>query len=175
MKSKTSNSAFAPQRCQHHTPGGRQCCSPVAAPDATLCARHAAVQPPEFVDFSRDLIDRYGDFQTAQQMNHSLIALYKLVARGRMSPRQGAVLGYLGSLVLRSLKSIDYDNDRFPEEREDQKQHTAPKAQPLKDDAVTERTAVGPGKEPLPATAQEFAAQALTRKPNERRFPGEQR
>ena len=99
-------------------------------------------------------------------MNHSLIALYKLVARGRMSPRQGAVLGYLGSLVLRSLKSIDYDNDRFPEEREEQKQHTAPKAQPLKDDAVTERTAVGPGKEPLPATAQEFATQALNRKPN---------
>jgi hypothetical protein len=124
------------------------------------------VQPPEFVDFSRDLIDRYGDFQTAQQMNHSLIALYKLVAQGRMSPRQGAVLGYLGSLVLRSLKSIDYDNDRFPEEREAQTQHTAPGAQTRKDDAVTERTAVGPGKEPLPATAQEFAAQALTRKPN---------
>lgn len=98
-------------------------------------------------------------------MNHSLIALYKLVARGRMSPRQGAVLGYLGSLVLRSLKSIDYDNDRFPEEHAEQKQHTVPK-QTLKDDAVTERDAVGPGKEPLPATAQEFAAQALTRKPN---------
>ena len=33
-----------------------------------------------------------------------------------MSPSgQGAVLGYLGSLVLRSLKSIDYDNDRFRE------------------------------------------------------------
>lgn len=166
MQSKTSNSAFAPERCQHHTPGGRQCCSPVAAPNATLCIRHASVQPPEFVDFSRDLIDRYGDFQTAQQMNHSLIALYKLVAQGRMSPRQGAVLGYLGSLVLRSLKSIDYDNDRFPEDREPQTQHTAPKAKTLEDDAVTKRTAVGPGKEPLPATAQEFAAQALARKPN---------
>jgi hypothetical protein len=166
MQSKTSNSATAPQRCQHHTPGGRQCCSPVAAPGATLCARHASVQPPEFVDFSRELIDRYGDFQTAQQMNHSLIALYKLVAQGRMSPRQGAVLGYLGSLVLRSLKSIDYDNDRFPEEREKQTPHAAPKAQTLKGDAVTERNAVGPGKEPLPATAQEFAAQALNRKPN---------
>jgi hypothetical protein len=146
--------------------GGRQCCSPVAGPHATLCARHASVQPNEFVDFSQELTKGCGDFQTAQQMNHSLIALYKLVARGRISPRQGAVLGYIGSLVLRSLKSIDYDNDRFPEKHEEPSAQTPPAAQPSKDELATKRTAVGPGKEPLPATAQEFAAQALNRKPN---------
>jgi hypothetical protein len=163
MQSKTSNSTSARQRCQHLTPGGRQCCSPVASPDATLCTRHASAQPNEFVDFSRDLLDGCGDFQTAQQMNHSLIALYRLVAQGRMSPRQGAVLGYLGSLVLRSLKSIDYDNDRFPElSQETPDEATADDAQAKKPLAKT----AAPGKEPLPATAQEFAAQVLNRKPN---------
>jgi hypothetical protein len=163
MQSKTSNSTSAPQRCQHLTPSGRQCCSPVAAPDATLCSRHASTQPNEFVDLSKDLLEGCGDFQTAQQMNHSLIALYKLVAQGRMSPRQGAVLGYIGSLVLRSLKSIDYDNDRFPETSEETPDEaTADDAQAEKPLAKT----VAPGKEPLPATAQEFAAQVLNRKPN---------
>lgn len=100
--------------------------------NATLSAHHASLQSPEFVDFLRDLRDGYGKFQTAQQINHSLIALYKLVAQGRMSPRQGAVLGNLGSLVLRSLTSIDYDNDRFPEEREEQTPHTASGAQTRK-------------------------------------------
>jgi hypothetical protein len=166
MQSKTSNSASAPQRCQHHTSAGRQCCSPVAEPHAKLCARHASAQPNEFVDFSLDLFEGCGDFQKAQQMNHSLIALYKLVAQGRMSPRQGAVLGYIGSLVLRSLKSIDYDNDRFAEEQEEREVQTPPVSETSKAEPVTKRSAVAPGKEPLPATAQEFAAQALNRKPN---------
>jgi hypothetical protein len=166
MKNKTSKSASAPLRCQHLTPAGRQCCSPVAESNATLCARHASAQPNEFVDFSQDLLEGCGDFQTAQQMNHSLIALYKLVAQSRMSPRQGAVLGYIGSLVLRSLKSIDYDNDRFPEEHEEQAAPAPQRAQIAKDEPVSKRTAVAPGKEPLPATAQEFATQALNRKPN---------
>jgi hypothetical protein len=99
-------------------------------------------------------------------MNHSLIALYKLVAQGRMSPRQGAVLGYIGSLVLRSLKSIDYDNDRFAEEQEEREVQAPPVSETSKDEPVTKRSAVAPGKEPLPVTAQEFAAQALNRKPN---------
>ena len=165
MKSQTSKSASAPARCQRFTPSGRQCCSPVAEPHATLCARHATAQPAEFVDFSRDLTERFGDFQKAQQMNHSLIALYRLVAQGRISPRQGAVLGYIGSLVLRSLKSIDYDNDRFPDEDEPQAAQVSA-AEPATSEPANKRTPVGPGKEPLPATAQEFAAQALSRKPN---------
>ena len=166
MKSKTSNSASAPQRCQHLTPGGRQCCSPVAEPNTTLCARHASAQPNEFVDFSQDLLEGCGDFQKAQQMNFSLIAAYRLVAQGRMSPRQGAVLGYLGSLVLRSLKSIDYDNDRFRGENEEPATQSAPETHTPKDEPATRRTTVAPGKEPLPATGQEFAAQVLSRKPN---------
>src|SRR5260370_1778919 len=107
MKAKTTKSILAPPRCRHLSPTGRQCCSPAAAPESTLCARHAAAEPQQRADFSAELLDGCGDFQRAQQINHSLIALYKLLAQGRISPRQGAVLAYIGSLVLRSLKAID--------------------------------------------------------------------
>jgi hypothetical protein len=104
--------------------------------------------------------------------------LYKLLAQGRISPRQGAVLAYIGSLVLRSLKAIDYDLDRFSPKAEsdleeesvdiaadsddepDDKQAGEPAAEPVAANSV------GPGEEPLPATAQEFAAKVLKRKPN---------
>ena len=177
MKAKTTKSILAPPRCQHLSPGGRQCCSPAAAPVSTLCARHAAAEPQQRADFSAELLDGCGDFQRAQQINHSLIALYKLLAQGRISPRQGAVLACIGSLVLRSLKAIDYDLDRFTpddadpdEESEDisAESHDEPGEGP-RDESPTKPVAanpVGPGKEPLPATAEEFVAAALRRKPN---------
>jgi hypothetical protein len=170
MKSKTSDSILAPQRCQHLSPTGRQCCSPAAAPGSTLCARHATPAQQQSADFSAELFASGGDFQRAQQINFSLIALYKLLAQGRISPRQAAVLAYIGSLVLRSLKAVDYDLDRFPEASEgtSAKSDDEPGEQ-KSDEPPTEPMAaqpVGPGKEPLPATAEEFAAQALNRKPN---------
>jgi hypothetical protein len=170
MKAKTTQSIIAPERCQHVSPTGRQCCSPAAAPGATLCARHVAAAPPQSVDFSAELLARFGDFQRAQQMNHSLIALYKLLAQGRISPRQASVLAYIGSLVLRSLKDVDYDLDRSDQESEDiSAESDDPRGEQPARQAPTEPVAanpVGPGKEPLPATAREFADQVLNRKPN---------
>jgi hypothetical protein len=169
MKAKTSKSVLAPERCQHISPTGRQCCSPAAAPGSTLCARHAAAAPPQSVDFSAELLSRFGDFQRAQQMNRSLIALYKLLAQGRISPRQASVLAYIGSLVLRSLKDVDYDLDRFDEEEDTSAESDGARREGPADEAPTDPMAanpVGPGKEPLPATAQEFAAKVLNRKPN---------
>jgi len=177
MKAKTTKSILAPQRCRHLSPTGRQCCSPAAAPESTLCARHAAAVPQPSVDFSAELLDGCGDFQRAQQINHSLIALYKLLAQGRISPRQGAVLAYIGSLVLRSLRAIDYDLDRFTPDDADPEEESedisvesgAEPGEDPGDGPATEPVAaqpVGPGTEPLPATAQEFAAKVLNRKPN---------
>jgi hypothetical protein len=170
MKAKTSNSILAPQRCQHLSPSGRQCCSPASAPGSILCVRHTVAAPPQSVDFSAELLAGCGDFQRAQQINLSLIALYKLLAQGRISPRQAAVLAYIGSLVLRSLKAVDYDLDRFTEDSEDIS--AQPDDEPVEEPGDEPPTApvaansVGPGQEPLPATAQEFAAQVLNRKPN---------
>jgi hypothetical protein len=170
MKAKTTQSILAPERCQHLSPTGRQCCSPAAAPGSTRCARHAAVEPQQRADFSAELLDGCGDFQRAQQINHSLIASYKLLAQGRISPRQASVLAYIGSLVLRSLKDVDYDLDRFDEESEDVSVESDDEpGEGPRDESPTEPLAanpVGPGKEPLPATAEEFVAAALRRKPN---------
>jgi len=174
MKAKTSNSILAPQRCQHLSPSGRQCCSPAAAPGSLLCVRHSAAAPPQSVDFSAELLSGCGDFQRAQQINFSLSALYKLLAQGRISPRQAAVLAYIGSLVLRSLKAVDYDLDRFTEDSEDNSADSddesgeEPGEEPGDEPptAPVAANSVGPGQEPLPATAQEFAAQVLNRKPN---------
>jgi len=150
MKAKTTKSILAPTRCRHLSPAGRQCCSPAAAPESTLCARHAAAAPQQSVDFSAELLDGCGDFQRAQQISHSLIALYKLLAQGRISPRQ----------------AVDYDLDRFDEESEN---ISAESDDEPGEELSTEPVAaqpVGPGKEPLPATAEEFAAKVLDRKPN---------
>jgi len=178
MKAKTTKSILAPPRCQHLSPTGRQCCSPAAGPHSTLCAGHAGAEPQRSADFSAELLDGCGDFQRAQQINHSLIALYKLLAQGRISPRQGAVLAYIGSLVLRSLKAIDYDLDRFSPKAESDLEEESVDISADSDDEPDDKQAgglaaepvaansVGPGKEPLPATAQEFAAKVLIRKPN---------
>ncbi len=136
MKAKTTKCILAPQRCRHLSPTGRQCCAPAAAPESMLCARHAAAEPQQSVDFSAELLKGCGDFQHAQQINHSLIALYKLLAQGRISP----------------------DDEPGDEPGDDPGE--APLAEPVAANPV------GPGKEPLPATAQEFAAQVLNRKPN---------
>jgi hypothetical protein len=165
MKAKTTKSILAPSRCRHLSPTGRQCCSPAAAPESTLCARHAAAAPQQSVDFSAELLDGCGDFQRAQQINHSLIALYKLLAQGRISPRQAAVLAYIGSLALRSLKAVYDDLDRFDEESEDISAESDDEPDEEMDEPVAAQP-VGPGKEPLPASAQEFAAKVLDRKPN---------
>jgi len=64
--------------------------------------------------------------------------------------------------VLRSLKTVDYDLDRFSEESEDiaVESNGEPSTEPV------DANSVAPGKEPLPATAEEFAAKVLNRKPN---------
>src|SRR5260370_9702797 len=153
MKAKTTQSILAPARCRHLSPAGRQCCSPAAAPESTLCARHAAAAPQQSVDFSAELLDGCGDFQRAQQINHSLIALYKLLAQGRIPPRQASVLAYIGSLVLRSLKAVDYDLARFTDEEDisaesnDQPGHEVadePRTQPVSANPVH------PAPDPLP-------------------------
>ena len=150
MKRKPVCSTSSAIRCCYLTPTGRQCASPAADKVSGLCQRHATAQPPE--DFSVELVDRCGDFQRAQHINYSLRALYRLVAKGRLSPRQGAVLGYIGSLLLRSLTAIDYDNDRFPEEASEEP--AVP--QPISVAPAPQPAQLPPGKAPLPDTVEGF-------------------
>jgi hypothetical protein len=48
-------------------------------------------------------------FQNAQGINHSLGALYTLLAQGRISARRASVLAYISNLLLRTLPAIDTD------------------------------------------------------------------
>jgi len=141
-------------RCQHRTRTSRQCRSTINSPGSPLCAHHIAALSTDSVDFSADLIRENEHFQEAQQINHSLIALYKLVAAGRISPRRASVLAYIAHLILSSHKAIDYDNRRWRRRTADPT--IRPTIIPLADLA-------GPGTQPLPATAEQFVAEALTR------------
>jgi hypothetical protein len=141
-------------RCQHRSHTGRQCRSIVTSPGSLLCARHVAALSTDSVDFSADLIRENEYFQEAQQINHSLIALYKLVAAGRISPRPASVLAYIAHLILTSHKAIDYDNKNKWRRRA-----ADPSMRPV---MLSLADIAGPGAEPLPATGEEFAAQVLT-------------
>ena len=110
MKNKLS-SLLPAARCQHRTSTGRQCASLSANKASGLCARHASIKQAE-ADVSAPLIQQACRFQNAQGINHSLSALYTLLAQDRVSPRRASVLAYISSLLLRSLDAID--NDRYP-------------------------------------------------------------
>ena len=112
MKRKLSSSLIRAARCQHRTPTGRQCCCLVADARAGLCSRHAAMQQSHAADFAAPLLSDAARFQNAQGINHSLRALYALLAQDRISPRRASVLAYISSLLLRTLPAID--NDPYP-------------------------------------------------------------
>src|SRR5260370_35734008 len=109
MTQKSPSSDFTPERCQRRTPTGRQCRSVVADPSSSFCAAHAASEPGDSQDFLAALTEKACRFQNAQGINHSLGALYTLVAQGRISPRRASVLAYISNLLLRTLPAIDTD------------------------------------------------------------------
>jgi hypothetical protein len=190
MTLKSPSSAFPPERCQYRTATGRQCCSSVIDPDSSFCARHASSEHDDSEDFSAPLTERACRFQNAQGINHSLGALYTLLAQGRISPRRASVLAYVSSLLIRSLTAID--NDRYPKAGRPgfnaYGERIAPANLDPAEEAAVEHEAecateaaaasaasaeqeheqrIPPGKDPLPATAQEFADAVLNRrKPN---------
>src|SRR6202790_3470287 len=112
MNTASTNSALAHERCQHRTPTGRQCASHILDPESSYCPVHTAYQPfasqpSESQDFAALLTENACDFQDPQGINHSLAALYKLLASGRISPRRAPGLAYIASLLLRTLPAIN--------------------------------------------------------------------
>ena len=64
-------------------------------------------KPPDSRNFSALLTENASDFQDPQGINHSLAALYKLLASGQISPRRATGLAYIASLLLRTIPAID--------------------------------------------------------------------
>ena len=188
MKAKSAKSSFTndASRCRHRTANGR-CRMPAVDSAANLCFDHArrALQARQNSDFAHYLTRDSSGFQTAQGINHSLADLYTLLAQGHISPRRASVLAYVASLLLRSLPAIDKDPvpeadaDISPDPAEpcsgrslDRPAQPPPPStarsseQPDESSPSRANSPVGPASKPLPATAQEFAAQILNRKPN---------
>ncbi len=159
MHAQSPNPVTSTTRCQHRTAAGRQCRSLAGDPSSGLCPHHAATE--RAVNFREVLTRDALDFQRPQGVNNSLGALYNLLAEGRISPRRASVLAHISSLLLRTLPAIDYDNEHYTyDDDETEEQAVAESA------ANPAPQPVPPGKEPLPKTAEEFAAAALNRKPN---------
>jgi hypothetical protein len=153
----------------------------VADANSSFCAAHAGSEPGDSEDFVVALTERACRFQNAQGINYSLGALYTLLAQGRISPRRASVLAYISSLLIRSLTAID--NDPFPKAGRPGDSPYAERLSPTEADSTSDNDApesatptvsvasaerqIPPGKDPLPATAEEFADAVLNRrKPN---------
>jgi hypothetical protein len=78
-----------------------------------FCHRHFEAQPHGPDDFAFHLLNRACNFQNAHGIHDSTRRLYTLLACGAISPRRAAVLGYLTSLLLRTLPALY--KDPFPE------------------------------------------------------------
>src|SRR5258708_7154568 len=145
------------------------------------CALPISSELGDSEDFVVALTERACRFQNAQGINYSLAALYTLLAQGRISPRRASVLAHISSLVIRSLTAID--NDPFPKagrpeynpyaERLSQTEagstdgKEAPESATPAVSVASAEQQIPPGKDPLPATAEEFADAVLNRrKPN---------
>lgn len=78
-----------------------------------FCHRHSEAQPHGPDDFAFHLLNHACNFQNAHGIHDSIRSLYTLLAAGAISPRRAAVLGYLTSLLLRTLPAVY--NDPLPE------------------------------------------------------------
>jgi len=113
MKPASVKPALGHHRCLYLSATGRKCRSWVLDPRAMLCHRHFEAQPHGPDDFAFQLLNRSCNFENADGIHDSVRRLYTLLAAGLISPRRAAVLGYLTSLLLRTLPAVY--NDPFPE------------------------------------------------------------
>jgi len=101
-----AQAARAAERCQYHTPTGRQCACLIQDPQSKFCPRHSESPSTHTHNFADLLAEHAENFQTPEGINHSLAALYKLLASGRISTRRATGLAYIASLLLRTLPGI---------------------------------------------------------------------
>jgi hypothetical protein len=97
-------------RCTHKDAIGRQCRSLAQKPKgvpgiSTLCASHASeeTQIRDGEAVAEYLFERTPELKTAAAINHVLGKLFELIAINYIPVRRGALLAYIGSLLLNSV------------------------------------------------------------------------
>ncbi len=105
-------------RCLYRYPSGRRCRFPLSNDSSFFCPNHAHLQPPTeaVIDLSTDLALGVEQFTSASQINQLLSKLLVLLAQDRISPRRGAVIAFVSSLLLRTLPAIDREEHPKPDE-----------------------------------------------------------
>ena len=95
-------------RCRHTGADGRRCTMSPAPGGDSLCLPHRQRQQKESdaQALAAELLGPFREFKTATAVNHALGKLFSLVARGRIAPRNAAVLAYIGQLLLNSLSAV---------------------------------------------------------------------
>jgi hypothetical protein len=109
MKPASAKPAPGHHRCLYLSTTGRQCRNWVLDPRGMCCPRHSVAQPHGPDDYSFHLLNRACNFENAAGIHESIRRLYSLLAADAISPRRAAVLGYLTSLLLRTLPAVYKD------------------------------------------------------------------
>jgi hypothetical protein len=97
--------AFNP-RCGHVFENGTRCRLPVRYPERPYCPRHSDL--PEHldapIDISPILFEGLTEWNDPHSLRIILSRLSRLVAEGRVVPRQARTLAYIASLIQQSLR-----------------------------------------------------------------------
>ncbi len=164
-KPKSSRSRIARDEsglCQFSFADGRTC-RMLRQPDhPSLCVFHARAERQllESDRLGAELAASLtGGFMTATDINFVLGKLFKAIAQNRIQPRIAANLAFVAKLLLQSL-------DKLKTEYRFQYNYEAWKS--MERDAVVlsePPEPIPPGQKPLPASAEAFAAELLSRVP----------
>ncbi len=164
-KPKSSRSRIARDEsalCQFSFADGRTC-RMLRQPDhPSLCVFHARAERQllESDRLGTELAASLtGGFMTATDINFVLGKLFKAIAQNRIPPRIAANLAFVAKLLLQSLDKLK-DEYRFHYKYEAWKSMERD-ATRLSDPLEP----IPPGQKPLPASAQAFAAELLSRAP----------
>ena len=164
-KSKSSRSRVATDDaslCRFTFADGRACRMLRKHDHPSLCIFHARAERQlwESDRLGAELASSLtGNFMTATDVNFVLGKLFKAIAQNRIPPRNAANLAFVGKLLLQSL-------DKLKNEYRFRYEYEAWKA--MQRDAVhlsDPPVPFPPGQKPLPASAEAFAAELLSRLP----------
>ncbi len=106
--SRSDVSPAAAAHCTYRSPSGRRCRLPRADSQSALCLRHAKLeqQSRDVSQTAAELQTLTGEFKTATDVNHVLGKLFTLLSNDRIPPRKGAVLAYVGQLIVQTLPGV---------------------------------------------------------------------
>jgi len=97
-------------RCQHRTPGGRQCRFRSSGAPSRLCRRHSTIENQlHSADLADSLTAGLAEFKSPAQINNFLSRLLLLLAQDRISPRRAAVLAYITNQLLHTVSAMQQE------------------------------------------------------------------